>query len=66
MALLTLEVVEPHLRPGATILVDNLKDAASRYKELINYLHDSQSGYTNMVLPFSRGLGMSVYTGRKV
>lgn len=66
MALLTLKVVEPHLRPGATILVDNLKDAASRYKELINYLHDSQSGYTNMVLPFSRGLGMSVYTGRKV
>lgn len=66
MALLTLKVVEPHLQPGATILVDNLKDAASRYKELINYFHDSQSGYTNMVLPFSRGLGMSVYTGRKV
>ncbi|XAO24348.1 hypothetical protein I312_103146 [Cryptococcus bacillisporus CA1280] len=66
MALPTLKVVEPHLRPGATILVDNLKDAASRYKELINYLHDSQSGYTNMVLPFSRGLGMSVYTRGQV
>lgn len=66
MALPTLKVVEPHLRSGATILVDNLKDAASRYKELINYLHDSQSGYTNMVLPFSRGLGMSVYIGKKM
>lgn len=66
MAFPTLKVVESHLRPGATILIDNLKGAASRYKELIEYLHDPQNGYTNMVLPFSRGLGMSVYTGRKV
>ncbi|OWZ67881.1 hypothetical protein AYX14_05590 [Cryptococcus neoformans] len=66
MAFPTLKVVESHLRPGATILIDNLNGAASRYKELIEYLHDPQNGYTNMVLPFSRGLGMSVYTGRKV
>lgn len=66
MAFPTLKLVEPHLRPGATILIDNLKGAASRYKELIEYLHDPQNGYTNMVLPFSRGLGMSIYTGRKV
>ncbi|UOH83589.1 hypothetical protein LQV05_006322 [Cryptococcus neoformans] len=66
MAFPTLNVVESHLRPGATILIDNLKGAPSRYKELIEYLHDPQNGYTNMVLPFSRGLGMSIYTGRKV
>lgn len=46
--------------------VKHLKGVVSEYKDLIEHLHDPQIGYKNMTLPFPEGLGMSIYTRRKV
>ena len=49
--------------PGAVIICDNSIASAHRYKDLQAYMRAEGSGYTNMTLPFSKGLEMSVWTG---
>ncbi|KKA19572.1 O-methyltransferase [Rasamsonia emersonii CBS 393.64] len=65
MALPTLKLVQPHMRYGAVVIADNTVGAAEGYKDLLNYMRDPDSGFTNLTLPYSRGLEMSVYLPRR-
>ena len=61
LALPALKVVQPKLRLGAVIISDNTSSMAPAYKGLLEYLRDPDSPFTNLTLPFSNGLEMSVY-----
>ncbi|KJZ71264.1 hypothetical protein HIM_09337 [Hirsutella minnesotensis 3608] len=63
MALPTLKLVEPKMRPGAVVVLDNTIIAAEGYKDLLAYLHRPGSHFINTTLPYKNGLGMSIYTG---
>lgn len=65
MALPALKLVQPHMRYGAVVITDNTVGAAEGYKDLLNYMRDPDSGFTNLTLPYSRGLEMSVYLPRR-
>ncbi len=49
------------MRRGAVVLADNTIDAASGYKDLLEYMRDPNSKFQNMTLPFTKGLEMCVY-----
>lgn len=61
LALPTLKLVQPRLRPGAVVLVDNTITAAGGYKELLEYMKAPGSGFTNIVVPYSGGFELCVY-----
>ncbi|WVQ84903.1 hypothetical protein IAT38_007066 [Cryptococcus sp. DSM 104549] len=65
LALPTLKTIEPHLKPGAVVLTDNSINSAARYKDLLGHLRDPKNGYTNVTVPYDKGLEFSVYTGAK-
>ncbi|EWC45632.1 hypothetical protein DRE_05193 [Drechslerella stenobrocha 248] len=62
MALPTLKLVQPKLRPGAVIITDNTIASAVGYKELLDYMRHPGSGFTNLTLPYHKGLEMSIYS----
>jgi hypothetical protein len=49
------------MRYGAVVITDNTIGSAEKYEDLLNYLRHPDSGFTNLTLPYSRGLEMSVY-----
>ncbi|KAL2436196.1 hypothetical protein ABEF95_004861 [Exophiala dermatitidis] len=61
LALPVLKLVQPKLRRGAVVITDNSIGAAKGYKDLLEYLRAEDSGFTNLTLPYSKGLEMSVY-----
>ncbi|EPS39034.1 hypothetical protein H072_7190 [Dactylellina haptotyla CBS 200.50] len=61
MALPTLQLVQPKLKQGAVIIADNTIGSAVGYKELLDYMRAPGSGFTNLTLPYHKGLEMSVY-----
>jgi predicted O-methyltransferase YrrM len=58
MARPALELVTPHLRPGAIVITDNTRQYRSEYADYFAFL-DAQ-GFRTMTLPFDGGLEMSV------
>jgi len=60
VALPALKLLEPKLRSGAVVIIDNSISSASRYAELLGHLRSPDSGYTNLTIPYSKGLEMSV------
>jgi predicted O-methyltransferase YrrM len=58
MARPALELVTPHLRPGAIVITDNTRQYRGEYAEYFAFL-DAQ-GFRTMTLPFDGGLEMSV------
>ncbi|UKZ76936.1 hypothetical protein TrVFT333_004651 [Trichoderma virens FT-333] len=60
VALPALKLLEPRLRSGAVVIIDNSISSATRYKELFDHLRSPTSGYTNLTLPYSNGLEMCV------
>ncbi|KAL8717300.1 MAG: hypothetical protein Q9225_005448 [Loekoesia sp. 1 TL-2023] len=62
LALPTLKIVQPHLRPGAVVLTDNIISGAAGYADLLAYIKDPKNGFRTMTLPFTNGFEMSVYT----
>ncbi|KAF3925959.1 hypothetical protein ABW20_dc0106643 [Dactylellina cionopaga] len=62
MALPTLKLVQSKLRSGAVIITDNTIGSAMGYKELLDYMRVPDSGFTNLTLPYHKGLEMSVYS----
>ncbi|EHK21189.1 uncharacterized protein TRIVIDRAFT_70227 [Trichoderma virens Gv29-8] len=60
VALPALKLLEPRLRSGAVVIIDNSISSATRYKELLDHLRSPTSGYTNLTLPYSNGLEMCV------
>jgi predicted O-methyltransferase YrrM len=58
MARPALELVTPHLRPGAIVIADNTRQYRSEYGEYFAFLE--AQGFRTMTLPFEGGLEMSV------
>ncbi|KAI9933767.1 hypothetical protein ASPWEDRAFT_148166 [Aspergillus wentii DTO 134E9] len=61
MALPTLKLIQPRMRHGAVVIADNTIKGARGYEDLLNYLRAPDSGFTNLTLPYTNGLEMSVY-----
>ena len=58
MARPALELVRPHLRPGAIVIADNTAQYRSEYADYFAFL--DAHGFRTMTLPFEGGLEMSV------
>ena len=59
LALPALRLLEPSLRKGAVVLVDNTIGSRERYEELLSYLR-GEGGYTCLTLPYDKGFDMCV------
>jgi predicted O-methyltransferase YrrM len=55
-----LELVAPHLRPGAIVTCDNTEKDREAYADYFAFIHDPAQRFRAMTLPFSGGLEMSV------
>jgi len=60
MARPALELVAPHLRPGAIVICDNTKQYRSDYADYFAFIDDPANGFRTMTLPFDGGLELSV------
>jgi predicted O-methyltransferase YrrM len=58
MARPALELVAPHLRPGAIVVCDNTEKYRNEYADYFAFLEES--GFRTMTLPFDGGLELSV------
>ncbi len=61
MARPALELVAPHLRPGAIVICDNSEACREDYADYFAFINDPARGFRTMTLPFGGGLEMSVY-----
>lgn len=66
LALPTLKTVLPKLRPGAVVLVDNsaVSMMPGGYNDLLANLRQEGSGFSNLTVPYSKGLEMCIYLPR--
>lgn len=48
------------MRPGAVVIVDNTIGSAVAYTELLAHLRSPDGSYTNLTLPYTKGLEMSI------
>ena len=55
-----LELVSPHLRPGAIVACDNTAVDIAEYGEYFEYLNDPRNRFRTMTVPFSGGFEISV------
>ena len=60
MARSALELVAPHLRPGAIVICDNTEQYRSDYAQYFAFINDPANGFRTMTLPFGGGLELSV------
>jgi predicted O-methyltransferase YrrM len=60
MARPALELVAPHLRPGAVVVCDNTDMHRAAYAGYFAFLEDPANGFRTMTLPFDGGLELSV------
>lgn len=58
-----LKVIEPHLRPGALVVADNLNLAGGVLKTYVDYLGAEQNAYLSMELPIGDRLSISLRLG---
>ena len=55
-----LELVSPHLRPGAIVACDNTTSAAASYRAYFEFVHDRRNRFRTMTVPFSGGFEVTV------
>ncbi len=60
MARPALELVAPHLKPGAIVVCDNTEQHREAYGAYFAFIEDPANGFRTMTLPFSGGLELSV------
>src|SRR5580658_9471544 len=60
MARPALELVAPHLRPGAIVICDNTEKYRSAYADYFAFINAPDQGFRTMTLPFDGGLEFSV------
>jgi hypothetical protein len=60
LTLPVLKLVEPKMRSGAVVIIDNSISSAARYEGLLKYLRAPGSGFTNLTIPYSKGLEFSI------
>ncbi|KAF5009070.1 hypothetical protein FDECE_4693 [Fusarium decemcellulare] len=58
-----LKLVQPRLRVGAMVVVDNWIAAKEGYKDLKAHLDDPANGFKTSILPYDGGLLVAVYVG---
>ncbi|KAF4340892.1 O-methyltransferase [Fusarium beomiforme] len=63
LALPTLKLVKPRMKPGATVVADNTEAAKAGYKDLVAYLQNTANGFKVTTVPYSGGLLVAVYVG---
>ena len=61
MARPAIELVTPHLRPGAIVVCDNTEQYRSAYADYFAFLAEPANGFRTMTLPFDGGLELSVH-----
>ncbi len=61
LALPTLKIIKPRLRPGSVVVTDNTISSQALYKDFIEYTHDSTNGFKSLTIPYSGGLEFIVY-----
>ena len=64
MARTALEMIAPHLRPGAMVVCDNTRESRADYADYFAFIDDPANGFRTMTLPFSGGLELSVRCDR--
>jgi predicted O-methyltransferase YrrM len=62
MARPALELVAPHLRPGAIVVCDNTAQFRGAYDDYFDYVCNPANGLSTMTLPFEGGLELTVRT----
>lgn len=60
MARPAIELIAPHLRRGAIVIVDNTENRPPSYRDLFDFIDDPVNGFTTQTLPFEGGLEMAV------
>jgi hypothetical protein len=60
MARPALELVAPHLKPGAIVICDNTERYRAEYADYFAFLSNPANGFLTMTLPFDGGLEFSV------
>ena len=63
MARPALELVAPHLRPGAVVVCDNTQQFRDAYQEYFAFVDDPRNGLRTFTLPFDGGLEFTVKAG---
>ncbi|MDQ0462585.1 putative O-methyltransferase YrrM [Caulobacter ginsengisoli] len=56
MARPALELIAPHLRPGALVVADNTAQFRHAYRHFFDYIADPGNGLRSLTLPFDGGL----------
>ena len=56
MARPALELIAPHLRPGAVVVADNTAQFRHAYRHFFEFVDDPKNGLKTMTLPFDGGL----------
>ena len=60
MARPALELVAPHLKPGAIVVCDNTERYRDAYADYFAFLENPANGFRTMTLPFDGGFELSV------
>lgn len=60
MARPALELITPHLRPGAIVIADNTTTYADGYADYFAFINDPANGLVTQTLPFAGGLELTV------
>jgi predicted O-methyltransferase YrrM len=60
MARPAIELVAPHLRPGAVVAVDNTAQVRHAYRRFFDFVEDPANNLRGLTLPFDGGLEMLV------
>jgi predicted O-methyltransferase YrrM len=60
MARPALELVTPHLKPGAIVVCDNTAQHRGAYADYFAFLENPANGFRTMTLPFGGGFELSV------
>ena len=60
MARPALELIHPHLRPGAVVVGDNTERVRQPYRHFFEFVNDPANGLSTMTLPFAGGLEFTV------
>ena len=63
MARPAIEMIHPHLRPGAVVVCDNTGIQRAEYAEYLAFIANPASGFRTMTLPFDGGLEFSLFGG---
>lgn len=66
LALPALKLVMPHLRPGAIVMCDNVKQFAHSYRDYTDFVRNPANGFRSMLWPKQGGVELSVRSDASV